>query len=218
MVVVDASGSMAYPEATLEKWHHARRIALGLAAVAHRGSDPVGLAVATERGAVRLPLRTRRGVVHEMARALRGVEPGGSPDLSGLLASLRGSGRLVIVSDMLSGKEDGADPILRTAAHFCAAGREVFAIHVLHPLELDPPARAMRVVDPERSDLRRPLVGASRRHYLERFAEWREMQASAWRQAGANYVQTRSDEPTAHAVRRIVRAEAAPHPAGAGAR
>src|SRR5687768_18613293 len=44
-IVVDASASMAFPTATLGKWRTACALAVGLAAVAHAGGDPVGLIV-----------------------------------------------------------------------------------------------------------------------------------------------------------------------------
>src|SRR3982751_4217636 len=61
MLLVDASGSLAYPSASLEKWHYTRHLAIGLAAAAHRGGDPVGLIAVTSDGLRRLPPRTRRG-------------------------------------------------------------------------------------------------------------------------------------------------------------
>lgn len=56
MVVLDVSASMAYPATTLEKWHFARHIAIGLASAAHNGRDPVGIAVASrQEGGHHLP-------------------------------------------------------------------------------------------------------------------------------------------------------------------
>src|SRR3954470_20957102 len=51
-IVVDASASMAFPTDTLEKGVRAREIAIGLAAVAHAESDPVGLTIAGVRPVV----------------------------------------------------------------------------------------------------------------------------------------------------------------------
>src|SRR4026207_1503125 len=61
MIVLDASASMAFPVATRGKWQGAREIAVALAAVVHADGDPVGVAVADDRGQMRVvPARTRR--------------------------------------------------------------------------------------------------------------------------------------------------------------
>jgi uncharacterized protein (DUF58 family) len=204
-LIVDASASLAYPSATHEKWHLARQITLGLAAAAHRGSDPVGLVVATATGPIRLPPRTRRGVVHEVARVLAEIEPGGSESLVPLLQSERGRGRVVIVSDFLGTPTSGeTDALLLAAAALTASGREVYAVHLVHAAELDPPRQPIVVRDPEAEGLRRPLTEATRHGYLEAFAEWRAWLAYEWRKAGAIYNEVVTTEPAVHSVRRII--------------
>lgn len=204
-LLVDASASLAFPEDTREKWRYACLVTLGLASAALRGGDPVGLAVATAAGPRRLPLRARRGIVQDIARMLGGVTPAESPPLASLLLSLRATRRIAIVSDFL-GEADApeTDALLRAAAQLCAAGREVYAVHVVHAAELDPAARPALVMDPERHDLRRPMTDETRRRYLAAFAAWRADLARAWRGAGAVYTDVTTNEPPAHAVRRIV--------------
>jgi len=201
-IVVDASKSMAYPTTTLEKWEFARQVVLGLAAVTHQGGDPVGLVVVSGNGASRVPPRTRRGVVQEVAHALRPLIPSGSLALAPAMVSLGSMGRVVIVSDFLG----DAEALLQRGAELAARGRELYAIHVLHQNEVDPPHRTMLVVDPEQADLRRPLTEETRRRYLASFNEWRAGLAHQWRSAGATYTQVISTEGPANAVRRIVRA------------
>jgi uncharacterized protein (DUF58 family) len=204
-LVVDASASLAFPESTLEKWRYASLVTLGLAAAAHRGGDPVALAVATVEGPRRLPLRGRRGVVQDIARVLGGVTPAGSPSLASLLLSLRTTGRVAIVSDFLADAgPPEASALLHAAARLCAAGREVYAVHVVHSTEIDPPPRPALVMDPEQKDLRRPMTDDTRPRYLAAFAAWRADLARAWRRAGAVYTEVVTTEPPAHAVRRIV--------------
>ena len=199
MLLVDASGSLAYPAATMEKWQYARHIAMGLAAAARRASDPVGVLVATPNGPRQLPPRTRQSVVHEIARVLADVTPAGSPDLAPLLAMLRTTARVAIISDFLG----DAEQLLQMASQLGAAGREVHAVHVVHTAELDPPQKTTLLIDPELADLKRPLTADTRRRYLQRFAEWRDQLARDWRMAGAYYTQVVTSEPAAHAVRRI---------------
>lgn len=207
LFVVDASASMAFPAdgaRRFAKWQTARALALGLAAVAHAAGDPVGLATGTDRW---LAPRARRGVVHEIARALDGVTPNGNAPLAPLLthavSTARGA-RVVVVSDFLG----DADAVLRSATTHRATGGEVYAVHVLDDAELDPPRGAVLAVDPEQDDVRRPLDPASRNAYLEAFSAWRAETARAWRDAGATYAIARTGEPAARTVRRIVKGDA----------
>jgi uncharacterized protein (DUF58 family) len=199
MILVDASGSMAYPADSLEKWMFARGVAIGLASAAHRGADPVGLMVATTEGAKRLPPRTRRGVVHEVANVLGDIKPAGSPDLSSLLPMLRSSGRIAIISDFLG----DADALLKVAGQLQVAGREVHAVHVIHANELNPPRRTTLLLDPEDEEMKRPMTEGTRRRYLSNFEEWRMQLARDWRMAGAYYTAVATNEPVAQAVRRV---------------
>lgn len=204
MIVVDASASMAYPSATLEKWHHARHIAIGLASAAHNGRDPVGVAVASENGAAHyLPARNRRGIVHQILALLSTVEPGGSPLLAPVLdtvARRHPRARIAVVSDFLGDAED----LLQIATERSAAGREVHAVHIIHSTEMSPSERPSLVVDPEEARLKRPITDYSRLRYLENFGAWRDGLARDWRMAGASYTQVVTSQRAPQAVRRIV--------------
>ena len=204
MIVVDASASMAYPSATLEKWHFARHIAIGLAAAAHNGRDPVGIAVASGNGdAHYLPARTRRGTVHRILALLSTVEAGGSAAMAPVLdtvARRHPRARIAVVSDFLGDAHD----LLRIATERVAAGREMHAAHVIHSTEMLPSERPSLVVDPEEARLKRPITDYSRRRYLENFGAWREGLARDWRMAGASYTEVVTDRRAARAVRRIV--------------
>ncbi len=204
MLVVDASGSMAYPSGTLEKWHHARHIAIGLASAAHNGRDPVGVAVASGNGAAHyLPARNRRGIVHRILALLSTVEPGGSPLLAPVfdtVARRHPRARIAVVSDFLGDAED----LLQIATERSAAGREMHAIHIIHSTEMSPSQRPSLVVDPEEVRLKRPITDYSRLRYLENFGAWRDRLARDWRMAGASYTQVVTNQRAPQAVRRIV--------------
>jgi uncharacterized protein (DUF58 family) len=205
MLVVDASASMAYPQRTLAKWAAARRLAVGLAAVAHADGDPVGLVAPGARGVRRLPPRTRRGVVAEIARTLDEMSPAGGAALAPAVTALAGPGRVAVVSDFLSGEDD----VVRAIRQCVVAGGEVQAVHVIACEELDPPTLGVLATDPEDATVRRPLVDASRAEYVAAFAAWREQLARAVRDAGAGYTAVATDEPSERAVRRIVAPRAA---------
>ncbi|HEX5830634.1 MAG TPA: DUF58 domain-containing protein [Gemmatimonadaceae bacterium] len=199
LILVDASASMAWPVETREKWVQACRLAVGLAAVAHAGGDPVGLLVPTAHGVARVAPRTRRGVVQEVAAALDAVRPEGNPALADALTGVAPAARVVVVSDFLG----DAPALLRAARECAAAGAEVHAVHVVADAELAPSPVAVLAVDPESAATRRPLTTATRDGYLRAFAEWREALARDWLGAGAGYTLVTTGEPADRAVRRV---------------
>lgn len=206
VVLVDASESMAYPARTRAKWELAASVALGLCAVAHGDGDPVGIAIVAGDETRLLPPRTRGGTVANVLHTLMDVRPSGSVPLAPVLAVLRSSRRIAIVSDFLG----DAEALLAQARELIASGREVFAVHVVAREELEPPMRGAVIVDPEDAGTRRPFDAAAIAEYVETFARWRESLAAEWRAAGAVYHLAVTDDPPDQAVRHIVSPVATP--------
>ena len=196
-MVVDASASMAFPAASLDKWRLARELAIGLGSVAHAEADPVGLSIASETPAILAP-RARRSVLIEMIRALDATKPAGSVAVAPLISSSRAS-RVVVITDLLG----DTDEIIAAARLRVAARGEVLIVHIVATEELDPPREAMLAVDPEVPETRRILDGALRAEYVERFTRWLDDVAMRSRAAGVRYIRAVTDEPAAHAIRRI---------------
>lgn len=201
-IVLDASASMAFPPETLDRWVRAREVAIGLAAVAHAESDPVGFAIASDP-AVRIPPRARRSVIAEMIRAVESVTPSGSPALAPLVATSRAS-RMAIITDLLG----DADALLSACRLFIAAGGEVLLLHLLTPEELDPPPEARLAEDPEEPTLRRSLDSEGRRGYAAALEAWLERMQADFRAAGVHYVRALSSEPAERIVRRVAAPDA----------
>lgn len=198
-IVLDTSASMAFPVLTSAKWAIAQEIAIGLAAVAHADGDPVGCVLRDLRGEIRaLPPRTRRDAIAEIAREIAATEPDGDAPVAPLVTLAR-TPRVAVITDLLG----DADALLRAARVRIAAGGEVHLVHVVAREELDPPHRTMLAADPEAPAMQRMLDERTRREYLESFGAWRAEIARQWRGAGAAYVEVATDEPAAHAVRRI---------------
>jgi len=201
MIALDASASMAFPVTTNGKWRLAAQLGIGLSAVARNGGDPVGLVIAGGQEPQLLPPRMRRSVIHEIIRTISGVAPGGNSPLAPAISiATQSAGRLVIVSDFLG---DAAE-ILTVASRLVAAGREVYAIHVLAREEVDPGGDAATVTDPEANEVRRALTGETRDEYLAAFGSWRERVAHDFSDAGVIYSNVVTDDETPdHAIRRI---------------
>lgn len=209
ILVVDGSASMAFPEDTFAKWQHARRIAIGLAAIARHRGDPVGLAVALDDDTIRVEARTRSTVIEEMMRALDRAPGGSAPIARVAVEALRLGARVVLISDFLEDDVGGTggSAVLEQARIAAAAGREIYAVHVVDRSELDPDARQRLVTDPEHPQVRRPMLSSVRAEYVRRFADWRSRLARDWRRAGAVYTMTvPGEEPLRRTIRRITAA------------
>lgn len=198
-LLVDASASMAFPEGEPNKWTQARRLAVGLAAVAHGGGDPVGVAIASGSGLRRLEPRTRAGVVADIARTLDAVTPIGAPSLAD--AVTHAAPRIAVITDCLG----DFDAMRRALARHIARGGEAWVVHVASRAEIQPGDEAMLATDPEDATQQRPLFAATRDGYREAFAAFRAEVARALRADGVQYVEVQDDEPSDAAVRRIVR-------------
>ena len=199
MILADASASMAFPVDTLAKWVHCRRLAVGLAAVAHGDGDPVGCVVAAREGYARVEPRGRRGVIGEVARLVDSADCGGSRELAPAMAGARSCPRLVLLSDLLG----DLDAIIAGAKTHIAMGGEVHVVHIVAREELDPPGGAVTAADPENPRVRRPLVDATREQYRSAFARWRRETAERVRASGASYLETTTDDAAERVVRRV---------------
>lgn len=219
-ILVDASASMAFPEAAhapsawrsisgspdgplaADKWTMARAMAVGLAAVVHATGDPVGLLVATRPEPRRLLPRTRRGTVQAIATALDGIVPSGAAPLSHLLARIPRGTRIVLCTDALG----QTDALLSAVSVAGAAGSDVTLVHIVHPLELSPPAGAWQAIDPEAQGVQRPFGEDARPAYRRAFDRWRADVARRCVSAGARHHEVLCDEPPARAIRRLTAA------------
>lgn len=200
MLVVDGSASMAFPSTTRAKWELARRLAVGLAAVARHRGDPVGLAVASNGATRTIEPRTRRTVLEEMMRALEATPGGETPLAPAVLEAMRLGARVVLVTDFLG----DADDMLKAARTYAAAGNELYALHVVDAGELDPDPKKLLLTDPEHPEVRRPMSPRARAEYLRRFGAWREQLARDWRGAGAVFsMVVPGAEPIRQTLRRV---------------
>jgi hypothetical protein len=135
-----------------------------------------------------------------MIRAIEESGPVGSEPLSGAFTSAaRASGRVVLITDFLG----DADDLLTNASREVVSAREVHAIHIVAPEEIEPPGEAL-VSDPEAPDVRRPLTRDARDAYRTAFNAWRDRIAHDWSDAGISYtVAIVGEESPDHLIRRI---------------
>ncbi|MGD9494730.1 MAG: DUF58 domain-containing protein [Armatimonadota bacterium] len=136
-LLVDASGSMGYPERGVSKLACASYLAAGLAYLAWRQRDAVGLSVFDTAVRQQLPPQTRRGHLQELFAALEGTQPGGEtgigPVLGEIGAGLHRRGLLILLSDLL----DEPAQVVRGLGLLRSRGHDVIVLQVLDRGELD---------------------------------------------------------------------------------
>ncbi|WP_411279723.1 DUF58 domain-containing protein [Gemmatimonas sp.] len=199
--VLDGSASMDFPETGgLSKWRMACAVAVGLAAVAHASGDPVGVLALHADGVLRLPPRTRRGTVREIARSLDALRAGGTNVLSSPLMQMPVAARCVLVTDCLGDHET----TIRTASALAAGGAMLECVHIVAREELALPEGIFRAQDPEDIAVWRVTSTDVRSAYATRFEAFRAQVRDQWRALGAGYTEVSTDVAPARAVRAIV--------------
>ncbi|MDP1570501.1 MAG: DUF58 domain-containing protein [Vicinamibacterales bacterium] len=207
LLVLDASASMAYPEAPAEgvapasKFLVARAATAALAALVIDQGDTAGVAAQGRDGVTYLPSRSGRHHLHAILAALARLSPGGAAPVSEVLrhavARLGRRGLVVVLSDFYD-EPASTDEVRRLAR----MGHEVVVVHVLSPEEVDLPetreveledleSGATRVVDPReiRAAYRTAVSAFERRVERAVIAE------------GLDYLSIRSDRPLPEALR-----------------
>ena len=142
-LLLDCSGSMAYPEhpgsGRMTKWDYAATLAASLGHLLVRQGDGVGLTLFDHEVRVQLPVSANRASLITMGEAIEGSRPNGTTDVKILFQHLASSlprrGMVVIISDLLTNVDD----IIRGFQRFRYARHDVLVLHVLDQDELEFP-------------------------------------------------------------------------------
>jgi len=136
-LALDASASMSYPEGAVTKLDCACYLAAGLAYLAWRQRDAVGLSVLGAETAGNLPPRTSRGHLQSIFEGLEGLAAAGDAGPADALTSLGGTlkrrGLVVLLSDLL----DEPEALLRGLGLLRGRGHDVIVLQVLDRGELE---------------------------------------------------------------------------------
>ncbi len=201
-ILLDASRSMEWGEAGLDKFQYALRLAAGLGAVALAAGDRLAVA-ALRDGGVTGEFGPARGqaALPRLFRFLEGIEAAGQTNLEASLRQFfvtpRRAGLVILLSDLLSAQ--GWEAGLRQAL---GRGHEAALLHILAPDELDPPlAGDLQLVDIEsghEQDV--SLDGSLRSLYRQRARAWLQSTQAVCRKQGVRYRQLTTDLPWERAL------------------
>lgn len=142
-VLLDCSGSMAYPEQPtgdrMTKWDYAATLAASLAHLLVFQQDGVGLTLFDERVRRQVPVSSNRAALPGLAAAIEAHRPSGRTMVKALFESLAAKvprrGMVVIISDLLTDVDD----VVRGLERFRFVGHDVIVFHVLDHDELEFP-------------------------------------------------------------------------------
>ena len=212
MIVLDASGSMAFGRQTVSKFQYARTAAACLARLMLHQRDSVGLAVAGRRLRGYVPPRSMPGHFQAILDSLGQASPSGPTALPSVLHDLarrmKRRGLIVLLSDCF----DEVEVLLRALRHLHSRGHEMLLFHVMAPEELSFPFRKQTrfeclEVEQTWTDLDPASI---RKGYLQRVRAFVERLRTGCAEIGCDYAPLTTEEPlgqalTRHLARRMAR-------------
>lgn len=193
-LLVDISASMNWGDGPANKLSYAMLLTGALAAVALGSGDQCSV-ILLQNGKVSTRLGPLRGA-HQLSRVLmflensnKNFQPGGTTELDHVLKeyslAIGRPGVAFIISDLFTpgGIQSGMNALM-------GRGFELTLIHLLSPIELDPPlAGDLRLVDVETGKSEELTIdGGMRELYRRRLAEWQAGIQQDCRKRGAGYI------------------------------
>jgi uncharacterized protein (DUF58 family) len=130
-IVLDASASMAMAGAAGSKFDRARELAAGIAWMAHRQGDSVGVTIVNDRGQAAVAPSRARHQVHRILDLLERATPEGRwpdwPRIEPLFTATGGRGIVVLLSDL----HDHTDELRVAAKKLAAFGHDLAVLQLV---------------------------------------------------------------------------------------
>ena len=209
MLIVDASGSMAFGE-PVSKFRYASIVAAALAHLIATQGDAVGLMTMSGGTLSYLPARSGRPHLRALLARLRGLRPEGAWSPARAIARgaelLKRRGVIVVISDFYDAEDDTRRELRRTARR----GHDVAMLQVISRAELTLPYRGEMEIEDLESGSRRLLdVDAAAAAYRRDIGAFLDRCRSEASRDGLDYVLLATDVPPDRALRRYLVARAA---------
>ena len=138
-LLIDASSSMNYASGKVSKLEYAKFLAASLAHIVLKQRDSVGLSVFDSEVRAYLPPRSSMGIILQIDRLLRDIEPTPrtsiAKQLHDIALMMKRRSIVVLISDLLSDVDD----ILAGLDHLRFDGHNVVVLHTLDPYEIEFP-------------------------------------------------------------------------------
>ncbi len=209
-IVLDCSGSMAYPEHEgtdrMTKWDYAATLAASFAYLLHRQQDGVGLTLFDHAIRRQLPVSSSRAALVGFVQCLQDTQPNDRTDTKIVFQHLADQmprrGLVVLISDLLTSFDDVANGLQR----FRFSQHDVLVLHVLDHDELEFPFTDQTLFEGmEDSDLEiRTDPQALRRSYLDAVQGFVSRMRGACLNHGIDYALLSTADPLDVALTRFL--------------
>jgi uncharacterized protein (DUF58 family) len=219
MLVLDASGSMAFPEEGVSKLRYAQVVAAALAYLIAAQGDAVGLMSASGGKLVYLPTKGGRLHLRSLIAQIDKLTPGGSWQPDRVIARgaelLKRRGAVVVISDFY----DEEDATRREMRRVASRGHDVAMLQIVSAAETSFPYHGDLEVEDLESGERRlinaPAVKSAYRSAVSAFLDRWRAQAS---RDGIDYARLPIEDPPERALRGYLLRRGAKHQSDNAAR
>lgn len=196
MMVLDASGSMAYGSAGLSKFDVSKVLAATLSHLLLRQQDGAGVALVAAGRYREVPPRATATHLQALLEVLEDAQPGGATDLGAvadaLAERLPRRSLVCVFSDFFDERDDALRRILALRAR----RHDVAVFHLVDPAELtfpfEDPTLFLSMEDDRRLEVNPREI---RESYLEEFGRFLEGVKATCTAADCDYERVATDEP-----------------------
>jgi uncharacterized protein (DUF58 family) len=204
-IVIDGSGSMAFPEGELSKFRYGAIVAAVLSYLIAMQGDAVGLVADREGDTTYLAPRTGRAHLRTLLARLSQVQPSGASSIDRTIARaaelLKRRGLLLVISDFYESEDETFTELKRAVRR----GHEVAAFHVLSRAEIEFPYRdAAEFEDLETRARAIVSPAAIRERYRDAVADFVERCRRRANSEGIDYTLLVTDMPLDEAIRKYL--------------
>ena len=201
-VLLDASASMGFGTAAVNKITYAKFLACAIIYLAHLQRDSAGLIVFHDEVSNFIPPSARQGqlmrLFHGIEHAQLGQRTNYKKPLFELQAFLKRRGMTVVLSDFF----DKPEAIIETVEPLRFRGNEVVLFHILDPGEIEPALGASPLlIDMETGEAIETSHEYAREEYRAKMAEHIADLRKRSQAAGLDYCLARTDRPLDSALR-----------------
>jgi uncharacterized protein (DUF58 family) len=196
-LIVDASGSMGYPDgATSTKYDYACQVAVSLAHLVLRDRDGAAMAMFDHVLGRVLPASTSPGHLEPMLAMLSEREPDGETDFGSVLGEMseriRRPGLVVLISDLFG----DVGNLARGLDKLCTRNHDTIVLHIMHSDELNFPFERLTRFEGMEEEMKLLVDAASlRESYLRVVEDWRADVRRACHGRGVDYHLIDTDTP-----------------------
>jgi uncharacterized protein (DUF58 family) len=202
LILLDASGSMAFKSGRVSKLDYARFLAASLSYMGSTQRDATGVIVFDDQVRNYIPPSSRQGQLVRVLHAIEGAQPGTTTDFAKPFLHfqqfLHRRGIVAVISDFY----DDPDRVIGNIEPLRYHGNDVALFHVVDPVELEPNFKDPVVLeDLETKSTLEVSPEYANNEYRARFLAHIEAMKTAARRSGLEYTMMDTSRPLDQGLR-----------------